>query len=331
MKVQDKNTIDERVKLIYQEVNGNPYQKFNLAFSLMSVIPFLVFFYLLAINIVTFNFFVGNTGLIIFISIFISLCGFCVGYHIIKNILKKAIFYAIQAKHSDQLKSTFVATVSHELKNPLSVIKMNLFNMLIGVAGQINDTQKQTLEVCRNVIDRMTRLINDFLDIYKIEAGMVEIKRKLFNFVEIVEKQIKEFEVKLNEKRIKLLKEALNNDIAVWADEDKIMQVVNNLLSNAIKHTSEEGKIILKIFPTESFVRLECIDTGPGIPDDKINKIFDKFGKLNIDKEGTGLGLSITKDIVEMHKGKIWVESQLGKGSKFIVVLPKDLRQTRRL
>jgi signal transduction histidine kinase len=265
-----------------------------------------------------------------FISIFISLCGFYVGYSIIKNILNKVIIYAAQAKHSDQLKSTFVASVSHELKNPLSAIKTNLFNMLTGLLGNINEEQKKILELCQNVIERMAYLINDLLDLHKIEAGMIETKRVLCNFIEILEKQIKELEAMFNKKYIKLVKEIQGDDLLFWADDEKITRVINNLLSNAIKYTPEGGSVILKIYPADGFVKLECINTGSVIPPDKIDKLFNKFERLDSTKEGTGLGLAITKDIVEMHKGKIWAESQSDEGTKFVIVLPRDLRMKKR-
>jgi two-component system sensor histidine kinase VicK len=159
---------------------------------------------------------------------------------------------------------------------------------------------------------------------------MVDVRRRLCNLKEISEKQIKEFEVLLKNKNIRLNEESLGKDLFVWADEDKLTQVINNLLSNAIKFTPEGGAVTLRIYPAEKFVRIECIDTGPGISLDKLDKLFNKFERLDATKEGTGLGLTITKDIVEMHKGKIWAESKLGEGSKFIVILPCDLRRISR-
>lgn len=321
---------DPRLNLVLQELKENPFQKFNVAFSLMSVIPFLVFFYLLVSKFFTVNILIGNVGLILFISVFLSLCGFCIGYNIINNILRKIMFYAAQAKRSDQLKSTFVATVSHELKSPLSVIKAGLDNIRDGLVGQINEEQRRIIDLCHSIIARLNSLINELLDLHKIEAGLTEAKRKLCDLLRILEEQLKEFEVLLNKKRIKLIKDFLAKDFSLWADEEKIMLVINNLLSNAIKYTPEEGMITLKIFSVDGCVRIEFQDTGPGIPEDKLGKIFDKFERLDIAKEGTGLGLAITKDIVELHKGKIWAESQPGKGSKFIIVLPCDLRHTKR-
>ena len=330
MKNQERIADNKRLDLVLQELKENPYRKFRLAFYLMSIIPFLVFLYLLVARFFTIKILIGDIGLIMFISIFISLCGFYVGYSIIKNILNKVIVYASEAKHSDQLKSTFVASVSHELKNPLSAIKTNLFNMLTGLLGNINEEQKKVLELCQNVIERMAYLINDLLDLHKIEAGMIETKRVLCNFIEILEKQIKELEAMFNKKYIKLVKEIQGDDLLFWADDEKITRVINNLLSNAIKYTPEGGSVILKIYPAGGFLKLECVNTGSVIPPDKINKLFNKFERLDSTKEGTGLGLAITKDIVEMHKGKIWAESQSGEGTKFVIVLPRDLRTKKR-
>lgn len=325
-KAGEKNGLD----LIVQELKENPYRKFNNAFYLMTIIPFLVFVYLLVSRFFTFKILMGDIGLILGICILIALGGFYLGYAIIRKILNKIILYAAHAKHSDQLKSSFVASVSHELKNPLLTIKISLSNIREGLAGKLNSEQEKIIELCYGVLERMGRLINDLLDLHKIEAGMIDIKRRLCNLTEILDKQLNEFESIMEQKHIKLNKEILQRSLSLWADEDKISEVINNLLSNAIKYTPEGGTIALKVDYLEGFVRLECSDTGPGIPLDKIDKIFNKFERVNITKEGTGLGLSISKDIVEMHKGRIWVENEPNGGSKFVVVLPTDLRKTKR-
>lgn len=317
-------------KLVLQELKENPYKKFHLAFSLMVIIPFLVFLYLLVNRFFSFNILAGNVGLVLFLTFFISMCGFFTGYNILKNVFNKIISYAEQAKHSDQLKSTFVAIVSHELKNPISSIKVNLYNILSGFIGEISNPQKQVIGLCQGTIERMNLLVNDLLDLHKIEAGVVDINRKPCNLIDIFEKQVKELEVLINNKHIKLAREFVNRNLSVWGDEDKLARVINNILSNAIKFTSEGGTVKFGLYTEEEFKRIECTDTGPGIPPDSIGKLFNKFERLGTAKEGTGLGLAITKDIVELHKGKIWVESQLGVGTKFIVVLPSDLRMVIR-
>ena len=142
--------------------------------------------------------------------------------------------------------------------------------------------------------------------------------------------KIEELQILADKKNIKIIKEFLDESLSVWGDGDKLSQAIINLLSNGIKFTPENGTVTLKIYPDDKFAKIECLDTGPGIPDDKIGMLFNKFERLNATKEGTGLGLAITKDIVEMHRGKVLVESQVGKGSKFIIVLPLDLRSIKR-
>jgi len=315
---------------VLQELKENPYRKFNLAFSAMSVIPFLVFVYLIASRFFTLNALSGNTGLVLFLSVFIAVCGLLMGYGIINDILSKLIVYAVQARRSDCLKSTYVSTVSHELKNPLSIIKTNLYNLVSGFLGEVTEEQKSLLELCRGIVDRMNRLIMELLDLHKIEAGAVEVKRELCSLKEILEGQIKEFEAVFEAKKIKLCKEFHGERLGLWGDQEKIGRVVSNILSNAAKFTPENGSVTLKAYPAEGFVRFECIDSGPGIPGDKIGRLFNKFERLDLTKEGTGLGLAITKDIVSMHRGKIWAEPAEPCGGKFVVALPCDLRRAPR-
>ncbi|MCX5706461.1 MAG: HAMP domain-containing sensor histidine kinase, partial [Candidatus Omnitrophica bacterium] len=286
MKKQNKNT-EIGYKLVLQELEENPFRKFNLAFSLMVLIPFLIFVYLLVNRLFNFKILTGDIGVILFIAFFISLCGFYVGFSILRNIMYKIIFYAGQAKHSDQLKSTFVAMVSHELKSPLTSIKTNIYNVFAGFIGQVNEEQKKILELCQSTIERMTRLVNDLLDLHKIEAGMTDIKRRLCNLAEISERQLKELETLADRKSIRIIKNFSDRDLTVWADGDKLAQIINNLLSNAIKFTPNEGVITLKIYQQDRFARIECIDTGSGIPSEKIVKLFNKFERLDATKEGT--------------------------------------------
>jgi len=321
------NTISH--KLVMQDLKENPYRRLNIAFALMVIVPFLVFFYLLTSRLFTMNVLIGNTGFILAAALFISLCGFYIAYNILKNIFNKILSYAAQAKESDQLKSTFVATVSHELKNPLSSIKVNIYNIFSGFIGQVNEEQKKVLGLCQSIIERMVRLVNGLLDLHKIEAGVVDLKRERLNLTEISNKQIKGLQNLADKKNIKIIKDFLDESLSVWGDEDKLSQAIINLLDNGIKFTPENGTVTLKAYSEDEFAKIECIDTGPGIPDEKVGMLFNKFERLNAAEEGTGLGLAITKDIVEMHKGKVLVESRVGAGSKFVILLPRDLRSTR--
>ncbi|MFH1414418.1 MAG: HAMP domain-containing sensor histidine kinase [Candidatus Omnitrophota bacterium] len=328
--VRDKAPANKELNLVLQELKENPFEKFHLAFCLMSLIPFLVFFYLLAARLFSFDILLGDIGLVLFLTIFISVCGFFIGYGIIRNVMLRIVFYAAKAKQSDQLKSIFVANVSHELKSPLTIMKINLSNFLDGLIGKITQEQEKAIKLCDGIIERMKRMINDLLDLHKLEAGMVGFNRKQFKLDDLLQRETNEFQPMVNKKRIKLTKDIAVNNLSIWADEDKIMQVVNNLLSNAVKYTPEKGQVQLKAYAVDGYVRVEVLDTAEGIPDNKLKKIFDKFERINLTQEGTGLGLAITKDIVELHKGSIWAERQPDQGNKFVVILPRDFRTTPR-
>ena len=223
---------------VLQELKENPYSKFNIAFSLMTVIPFLAFFYIL-ISATSLDTLAGQTGGILFICLLIAICGFIVGYLVISNILKRLLSYAARLKKSDQLKSTVVASVSHELKNPITIIKTNLDTLSDGLYGNITSAQKEVIGTCLKVTDRISLLINDLLDIHKIEAGMVDMRREQCDLSELLESQISEFKPLINKRNVKVVTELLDADLLMWADGTKITQVINNLLSNAIKHTPD--------------------------------------------------------------------------------------------
>ena len=155
--------------------------------------------------------------------------------------------------------------------------------------------------------------------------------RRLCSIPDIMEKQIKELEQLADSKSIKVSRFVSGTDLFIWADEDKLSRVINNLLSNAIKYTPQTGFVKVSTSRMDGFIRMEVEDTAPTISPDNYEKIFDKFKRLESKAEGTGLGLAIAKDIVELHKGKIWAESTGNEiGNKFVVILPSDLRSKSR-
>ncbi len=324
MDKKEKIKRDKELKMLLYELQENPYQRFNLAFALISIIPFLSFFYIITVQLYAPGLIVNDVTMILALTLLISISGYYIAYMVIKSVLDKLVIYSIRAKHSDSLKSTFVATVSHELKSPLAVIKTNIANLLGNFLGSVNEEQKKILAVCTQVVDRMDRLIHDVLDLYKIEAGMVEVKDEPCDINGLIDIQARELAVIFEKNRVKFNRDVKTGELVIRADIEKIATVINNLLTNALKYTPENGTITVKAYTQGEFIRMEFINTGQGIPEDKLEKIFDKFEKLDKTKEGVGLGLAITKDIVELHKGKIWAESDMGNESRFMVLLPKN-------
>jgi len=238
-------------------------------------------------------------------------------------------------KKLSRVKSDFVSVVSHELRTPLATIKESLAILLEKIPGQINKKQEKVLTLAKRNIDRLNRLVTNLLDLSKLEAGKMEMRRGFVDITLLMKEAVSTFEPKARQKSLSL-KVYLADDIkGIWADSDKIAQVFNNLLSNAVKYTQKGGKIsiILKKKSNKKSIEIIVKDTGKGIKKENINKVFDKFSRVSF-KDGnivsTGLGLAITKEIVESHRGNIFVESKLGKGSKFVVDLPMDLRGSRK-
>lgn len=227
----------------------------------------------------------------------------------------------------EQMKNDFVSLVSHELRTPLAAMKEAVDNLLDGITGELNPMQKQCMLVSKRNIDRLSRLINDLLDISRIEAGRILIHKRAVDIAHIVKETARFFDNLAKEAGIEFITSLAQNLPVIQADEDRIIQVITNLAGNAVKFTPRGGKVTVAVNSFSDFIQLDVVDTGPGIPSQDLAKVFEKFYQV-VDPEhknmskGTGLGLTIAKGIVEKHGGRIWVESEFGKGCKFSFTLP---------
>jgi len=229
-------------------------------------------------------------------------------------------------KELDKLKSDFLSNVFHELRTPLTAIEGLAANMLDGIIGPVNDKQIEYLADIKTSTDRLARLIEDLLDLSIIAAERAEMKPSAISLLALVQ------EVSLGLRTIaknKLTDLELGSlePLTVWADRDRIAQVLTNLIGNAIKFTPPQGRVVVSAHMNGgAWAQVSIADTGPGIPPEEVRKIFNEFyqvtrpGKQK--SQGVGLGLAISKKLVEMHGGKIWVESEVGKGSMFHFTLP---------
>lgn len=230
-----------------------------------------------------------------------------------------------ERKKLDNLKNEFVSTVSHELRTPITVIKSGIDIILDNIIGDINSKQKDVLLRSKNSVDRLSRIVSDLLDISKIESGHLELRKKVFNLADTITETARPFKTKLDEKGVELRINLLNKNLKVYADPDKIIQIITNLISNSAKFTDKgyvEVSACLKGTEIECFVK----DTGRGIAKNDMPKLFNKFEQFGriagAGERGTGLGLAITKNLVNMHDGKIFVKSTLNKGTKITFTLP---------
>ncbi|MDD5449620.1 MAG: ATP-binding protein [Candidatus Omnitrophica bacterium] len=226
-----------------------------------------------------------------------------------------------------KIKDELISIVSHELRTPLSIIKEGINLVLDEVAGKITSKQKQLLGISRQNIDRLSNLIDDLLDISKIEAKKVVLKKGLVDLKSFIKGAILPFKTMARDKQISLGYEFPDQEISVFIDSGRIGQVLNNLISNALKFTKAGGKITISVKENPGNVEVEVKDTGIGISKQDMGKLFDKFVQVGRTygpgEKGTGLGLAISKALVELHKGKIWASSEPGKGSVFSFTVPK--------
>ncbi|MDD5496113.1 MAG: ATP-binding protein [Candidatus Omnitrophica bacterium] len=232
-----------------------------------------------------------------------------------------------QLKRLDQLKSDFVSTVSHELRTPLSIMKEGVSLVLDKITGSINENQEKTLGMVQSNIDRLATIINDLLDISKIEAGKMEVKKSLTDICYLVKDACAKWRLQSDKKKQELTCVAPDGLVNVYLDADKVVQILNNLISNAIKYTPDNGKIKVELINKKDEIEISVSDNGIGISREDHPRVFSKFQQFarppSAGSKGTGLGLAIARELVQMHQGTIWLESEVNKGSRFVFTLPK--------
>jgi len=240
-------------------------------------------------------------------------------------------------KEADRMKSAFIANISHDIRTPLASAKEAISLLLDGVVGELSDAQRRFLSIAIENIDSLNSLLNELLEVSRLESHKLSYEYKLITIEPIIEKVIESQSPIANRKHIEIVKN-LNPTPAIYADPIRIRRVVFNIVSNAIKFTSEGGRVEISTCTVDEnspiikqhsltpkkYVLVSVSDTGPGIAPEDMERIFKRFVKLDntTPHVGVGLGLSISKEIVEAHGGKIWVESELGKGSTFSFLIP---------
>ncbi len=226
----------------------------------------------------------------------------------------------------NNIKTDFLSMVSHELKTPLTVIKGYIELMLHNRLGKFEPKQFSVLEMIKDRIDKLNLLINDLLDISQLEFGKFKINKMPFNLIELINSKKNEFMIIAQQKNLDLILDLICEEIIIHGDKNRISQVLSNILSNAIKFTNSGGKVLVQLECNTHYVQIHISDTGIGLTTEQIEKIFDKFYQVDTSNTrkyyGVGLGLAISKDIVEMHEGKISVKSNYGQGSTFTIALP---------
>jgi PAS domain S-box-containing protein len=232
---------------------------------------------------------------------------------------------------ADRAKSEFVSTVSHELRTPMTAIKGYTDLLHAGAAGPINVEQKRFLTTIKSNTDRLTALINDLLDISRMETGRIRFEPRPLQIGDVIADVVNALAGQAEESNQQLSYEVAAGLPDVLGDRDRLNQVLTNLVGNAVRYTPQGGDIEVRAYAVEKAVRIDVRDTGIGIDPEDMAHIFERFYRadhpLVQETRGTGLGLSIVKMFVEMHGGRIWVESDPGQGSTFTFILPLPVHE----
>ena len=230
-----------------------------------------------------------------------------------------------------QMKDEFISLVSHELRTPLASIQGSLGLLVSGILDDRPDTAKQMLEIASLDTERLTRLVNNILDLNRLEAGQVEINPQWHQAADLIQQAIDTVRAIAEENEITL--STTKTEVRVWADSDWIVQTLVNLLANGIKFSPPQSTIEITTYTQGKEVLWQIRDRGRGIPAHKLEQIFSRFQQVRFSdgrqQRGTGLGLSICRRIVELHGGRIWAESKPGNGSTFSFTLPLPEEKTK--
>jgi len=238
------------------------------------------------------------------------------------NLYQSQVEAVMQLREVDRLKSEFLASMSHELRTPLNSIIGYSQLMMDGVDGEMGDEAVEDLEAIHSSGHHLLSIINDILDLAKIEAGRMEMDLQQVEFLPVADEVYRMTSILLKDKPVKMVLDVPSDLPKIWGDPLRIRQVLYNLVSNAIKFTENgEVRIRARLGDDRAMIQISISDTGTGIPADHLEQVFSKFHQVDNTATrkvgGTGLGLTITRYLVDMHGGKIWVDSEVNKGSTF--------------
>lgn len=237
-----------------------------------------------------------------------------------------------QLKRLNELKSDFVSAVSHELRTPLTSIKGYASILIGGKLGEVNPAVKERLEKVNKHSDSLVALVNNLLDISRIESGRVEMKMEEVRLEDLIKGVLDLISPQIKEKSLKINLNITSGLKTIWVDVHQIERVFTNLLSNAYKFTPADGNITITCQMDNGTAKISVSDTGQGIPKDEIPKLFTEFFRASnaAEQKGTGLGLSLVRRIIQAHGGDITVSSELGRGTTFAFTLPLAPHKTEK-
>jgi two-component system, NtrC family, sensor histidine kinase GlrK len=230
---------------------------------------------------------------------------------------------ARELRRLEETKEEFFASMSHELRSPLTSIREGANLLLERVSGTLTDKQRRLVEIIAAGSDRLLGLVNQILEVSRLRAGVLPIQRVRLDLNKVVTRAVDELKPTADQTGVSLEREKLGEDFWLAGDEERLLQIVVNLVGNAIRFTKSGGRVVVRLVSTGSELEIQVEDTGIGIPVGELPYVFEPYRQAHADHGGTGLGLAIVRGVAQAHSGRVTVESQEGKGSRFTVLLPR--------
>jgi signal transduction histidine kinase len=226
-------------------------------------------------------------------------------------------------RQMDETKQEFFARISHELRSPLTSVREAAHLLGDGVPGALNPKQARLVAIVAQSSDRLLKLVNQLLELSRVRAGLIPLERRRLDLDRVATRVLEELRPQAEEAGVSLERDRVGQDFTCFGDEDRLLQAVVNLAGNAIRFTPRHGTVRLRLVDAAPELELMVEDSGVGIPAEALPTIFDSYQQAHRDRGGTGLGLAIVRSVVEAHGGRVTVESQEGKGSRFTILLPR--------
>ncbi len=296
--------------------------QFNVAFNVMSVIPLLTFVYLITVRFYSVEILTGENWVFFVLVLVFALMGLLFARRLLENVVLQLVEANAKLAKLNEAQASFVSNVAHEFRSPLAVFKGAMDNLADGLHGGLTEDQKEPVRMCQKEVNRLNRLVRDLLEIARIEVGKLPLTQEEIVLQDVLTSVGQMFSGLMRERGLKLAMHLPQEPARITGDPDRLNQVFVNLLGNAVKYT-DAGEIRVRLIKDTDAFQVEVEDTGRGIAEEDLERVFDKFERVGTQaEEGSGLGLPIAKDIVELHRGTMWVESEGGRGSRFVVRLP---------
>jgi len=326
-KKEDKELMRE---ILHVDFEKEALRIFNEVFALISLITFLVFTYIIIVKVKMPDIFTGINGVIVILTITICVLGYIHGYTLIKGLIRRIIAFALENKKKDYLKTIFVSIITHDFKNFLGAMQLNLQNVTDGYLGPVSDRQMRLFKDSRDSIEKMERMTNDLLELSRFETGAIQLKKTPIVFDELVVSVLQKMEEPLRAKKIEV-KTAMAKGLSLYADSARIEQAVKNILLNAVSHTENGKSILVDVKRSGDRLTAAICNEGEGVSGEEVRYLFEGFRKRPdsyFEIKEHGLGLAISKGIIKLHGGDIWTENIADFGSKIIFTLPLKDRNT---